>query len=75
MVATISGVGDGGAGVGEGLGVSVASAVGVAVGGNHWLGVATGVASGGEGSTAPQAVRTTHRRTRTDLSVCFTGFL
>jgi hypothetical protein len=46
MVATTSDVGDGGAGVGEGLGVSVASAVGVTVGGNPWVGVATGVSVG-----------------------------
>jgi hypothetical protein len=33
--------------LGEGVGASVASAVGVAVGGTHWIGVATAVSLGG----------------------------
>jgi hypothetical protein len=37
-----SGVGDGGTDDDEGVGGSVGFAVGVAVGGNHWVGVAAG---------------------------------
>ncbi len=60
--------------VGTGVGVSVGSNVGVAV---RWIcrvGVAV-VTSVGSGVADLQAVRTTHRRTTTNLSTCFTGLL